>query len=142
MKRKCRNTKTQKPVEFKVRDHDHVTGEYRGAAHRSCNLQKKRKIVIPIFIHNVRDYDAHLIMRGINEYAEDKKINVIPNNMERYVSFSLGSLRFLDSFQFMPSSLSKLTSNLKDYPHLKQLFPQVWDVQGDLQLLTRKCVYP
>ena len=128
--------------DYKVLDHDHATGEYRGAAHRSCNLQKKRKIVIPIFIHNLRDYDAHLIMRGIHEYAEDKKINVIPNNLERYVSFSLGSLRFLDSFQFMPSSLSQLATNLEDYPHLKELFSQVWEVQGDLQLLTRKGVYP
>ena len=48
---------------FKVCDHDHTTGEYRGAAHCSCNLQKKRKIVVPIFIHNLRDYDAHLIIR-------------------------------------------------------------------------------
>lgn len=85
--------------DYKVRDHDHATGEYRGAAHRSCNIQKKRKIVIPI-IHNFRDYDAHLIMRGIHEYADENKINVIPNNLERYVSFSLGSLRCLDSFQF------------------------------------------
>ena len=77
-----------------------------------------------------------------SSYAEDKKINVIPNNMERYVSFLLDSLRFLDSFQFMPSSLSKLTSNLEDYPYLKELFPQFWDVQGDLQLLTRKDFYP
>ena len=97
---------------YKVRNHDHATGEYRGAAHRSCNLQRKEKIVIPIFIHNLREYDAHLIMRGIYEHAEDKKINVIPNNMERCVSFSLGSLRFLDSFQFTLSCVGKLVTNL------------------------------
>ena len=81
-------------------------------------------------------------MRGIHEYAEDTKINVILSNLERYVSFSLGLLRVSDSFQFMPSSLSQLATNLEDCPHLKELFPQVWDVQGDLQLLTRKGVYP
>ena len=42
----------------------------------------------------------------------------------------------------MPSSLSQLATNLEDYPRLKELFPQVWDVQGDVQLLTRKGVYP
>ena len=71
-----------------------------------------------------------------------RKINVIPNNLEQYVSFCLGSLRFLDSFQFMPFSLSQLATNLEDYPHLKELFPQVWDVQGDFKLLTKKGVYP
>ena len=130
--------------DYKVRDHDHATGEYRGAAHQSCNLQKKRKIVIPIFIHNLRDYDAHLIMRGIHEYADKKKINVIPNNLERYVSFSLGPLRFLDSYQFMSSSLSALANNLEDFPHLEELFPSIWNgfVKEDLKLLTRKGVYP
>ena len=100
--------------------------------------------MIPIFIHNLRDYDAHLLMRGIHEYAVNMDIKPIPNNMERYVAFSLGSLRFLDSFQFMASSLSSLASNLEDYPHLKELFAVDWiDVEEeDLKLLTRKGVYP
>ena len=70
--------------DYKVRDHDHATGEYREAAHRSCNLRKKRKIVIPVFIHNLRDYDSHLIMRGIHEYAEERKINVIFSSVQDY----------------------------------------------------------
>lgn len=32
--------------------------------------------------------------------------------MERYVSFSVGDLRFIDSFQFMTSSLETLVNNL------------------------------
>ena len=41
------------------------------------------------------------------------KINVIPNNMEKYMAFMLGNhLNFIDSFQFMSSSLDKLVSNL------------------------------
>ena len=40
-------------------------------------------------------------------------INAIPNNMEKYMAFMLGNhLTFLDSFQFMSSSLEKLVSNL------------------------------
>ena len=40
-------------------------------------------------------------------------INIIPNNMEKYLSIMLGKhLTFIDSFQFMSSSLDKLVSNL------------------------------
>ena len=47
--------------------------------------------------------------------GEEKQmeINVIPNNMEKYVAFMLGKhLVFIDSLQFMNSSLDKLVSNL------------------------------
>ena len=44
---------------------------------------------------------------------QDLNINAIPNNMEKYMAFMLGShLTFIDSFQFMSSSLDKLVSNL------------------------------
>ena len=42
-------------------------------------------------------------------------INVIPNNMEKYMAFMVGRhLTFLDSFQLMSSSLDKLVSNIPD----------------------------
>ena len=42
-------------------------------------------------------------------------INAIPNNMEKYMAFMLGNhLTFIDSFQFMSSSLDKLVSNLPE----------------------------
>ena len=42
-------------------------------------------------------------------------INAIPNNMEKYMAFMLGNhLTFIDSFQFMSSSLDKLVSSLPD----------------------------
>ena len=85
----------------KVRDHNHATGEYRGAAHLICNLNKRRTTHIPVFFHNLRGYDSHLIMQGIHRYANKKRINLIPSNMEKYVSFQLGNLRFLDSLQFL-----------------------------------------
>ena len=47
----------------KVRDHDHLTGKYRGAAHNICNINCKQKSssFIPIFFHNFSGYDCHLI---------------------------------------------------------------------------------
>ena len=130
----------------KVRDHNHATGAYRGAAHSHCNIQKKRSYHIPVFFHNLRGYDGHLIMQGIHRYADEKSIRVIPNNMEKYVSFQLGNIRFLDSLQFLGpgSSIDRLAKNLTEFPHLKQQFPQVWTLQQPeyMDMLCKKGIYP
>ena len=47
----------------KVRDHCHLTGKYRGCAHDDCNLQfAMRYYKIPVFLHNLKNYDDHLII--------------------------------------------------------------------------------
>lgn len=73
-----------------------------------------------VFFHNLREFDSHLLMQGIGVFKR-RHISVISNNMERYVSFSLGSLRFLDSYQFLQSSLSDLVDDLngEDSKHFK-----------------------
>ena len=130
----------------KVRDHNHATGVYRGAAHSNCNIQKKRSYHIPVFFHNLRGYDGHLIMQGIHRYADEKSIKVIPNNMEKYISFQLGNLRFLDSLQFLGpgASLDRLAKNLTEFPHLKEQFPQVWSFNQPeyVDMLCQKGIYP
>ena len=71
-------------VDPTVRDHCHFSGGFRRAAHSSCNLQyqiSKKKYAVPIFIHNSRAYDTHLIVQEIKE--EYGRIQLIPNNMER-----------------------------------------------------------
>ena len=89
---------------MRVRDHCHVTGEYRGSAHQECNLKLKlnpTNVKIAVIFHNLRDYDAHFIMQEIGKIGKGSNlsINCIPNNMERYMAFMLGShLVFLDSF--------------------------------------------
>ena len=63
----------------KVRDHDHVTGKYRGAAHSECNIKYNTKnIKIPVFFHNLKNYDAHLIISHAQCYATN--MNVITQN--------------------------------------------------------------
>ena len=59
-------------------------------------------------------------MQEIGEFSLD--ISVIPTNSEKYLSFTWGkNLVFIDSFQFMASSLEKLSSNLPQnkYTHLE-----------------------
>ena len=111
-----------------VRDHCHITGKFRGSAHQECNLKlriKPESLKIPVIFHNHCGYDSHFIMQQIGEIAKnhaykDKqgkeqplKINAIPNNMEKYMAFMFSNhLTFINSFQFMSSSLDKLVNNL------------------------------
>ena len=138
-----------------VRDHCHITGKFRGSAHQECNLKlriKPENLKIPVIFHNLRGYDSHFIMQQISEIAnkyayKDKKgkeqpltINAIPSNMKKYMAFMLGNhLTFIDSFQFMSSSLDKLVSNLPkdDLIYTSKAF------KGErLDLLSKKGVYP
>ena len=51
------------------------------------------------------------------------KINVIPNGLEKYMSFTINNkLSFIDSFQFLSSSLDSLVKNLgkDDFKYLSQ----------------------
>ena len=49
----------------KVRDHCHFTGQYRGAAHNSCNLQCRKPMILPVIFHNLQGYDAHLFIKQL-----------------------------------------------------------------------------
>ena len=71
--------------EEKVRDHCHVTGKFRGAAHQSCNINFLLTKKAPIIFHNWRGYDSHLIFNERDKF--DVKINVIPNGLEKYLPF-------------------------------------------------------
>ena len=66
----------------KVRDHCHITGKYRGAAHSQCNLKLKIPSKIPIIFHNLQGYDGHLIFRELNNLKEID-IQVIPKTNQR-----------------------------------------------------------
>ena len=149
--------------DFKVRDHCHFTGRYRGAAHNSCNLKYKKPNFTPVVFHNLSGYDSHLFVKNLGFTAGN--IDCIPNNEERYISFTknieVGSymkkvknekeevkietkpkyhkIRFIDSYKFMSTSLDSLVNNLPEtaFNNLKRYYT------GDkLNLVKRKGVYP
>ena len=95
----------------KVRDHCHFTGKYRGAAHFKCNLAFEHPKSIPVFLHNVEGYNSHLLMQHLGKYKK-MRLSCIPTNSEKYISFTLGHLQFLDSLNFMNERLGKLVENL------------------------------
>ena len=53
-----------------VGDHCHILGYFRGAAHQKCNLDysiDRRRWKLPIFFHNLRGYDGHLLVRAVKD---------------------------------------------------------------------------
>ena len=131
----CSQKYTEKDI--RVRDHCHITGKYRGSAHQKCNRNFRLTDKIPIFFHNLKGYDCHFIMQEIGKFNMD--INVIACNMEKYMAFMLGkNLVFLDSFQFMSSSLENLVKNLpeKEFKYTTEEFKE------NTKLLARKGIYP
>ena len=69
----------------KVRDHCHVTGTFRGAAHWSCNINLQLTKNVPVIFQNLRAYYSHLIFDELK--ILDVKIDVIPNRLEKYMAF-------------------------------------------------------
>ena len=120
----------------KVRDHCHYTGKYRAAAHNICNLRYKISKEIPIVFHNGSTYDYHFIIKELVKEFEGN-FECLGENTEKYIKFSVPikkkienkdieityKIKFIDSFRFMATSLSKLVDNLTE------------DIHGD------KCVY-
>ena len=107
----------------KARDHCHITGIFKGAAHWSCNTNLQLTKKVPVIFHNLRGYDSHLIFDELNKF--DVKIEVIPNILEKCMTFFLKkNLVFIDSMQFMNSNLEKLVKNLSgnDFKCLIQEF--------------------
>ena len=107
-------------------------------APRSYFRINPKKTIIPVVFHNLRGYEAHHLMQEIA--AVDANLKCIPNNMEKYISFSLGNLRFIDSFQFLLSSLDSLVSSNK--PKDFEIIKQFKTDPVKRSLLLRKGVYP
>ena len=115
---------------YKVRDHCHYTGKYRGAAHNICNLRYKVSKEISIVFHNGSIYNYHFIIKELVKEFEGN-FKRLGENTEKYITFSVPikkkienkdlqityKIKFIDSYRFMASSLSKLVDNLSEGIH-------------------------
>ena len=105
---------------YKVRDHCHYTGKYRGAVHNICNLRYKVPKEISIVFHNGSTYDYQFIIKELVKEFEGN-FECLCENTEKYITFSVPlkkkienknidinyKIKFIDSYRFMSSSLSK-----------------------------------
>ena len=166
-----------------MRDHDHRTGKYIGAAHNLCNINYFCNRYLPVVVHNFKGYDSHLIIeqaykinealtknlsdlpqcdidllnKPLSELTEadlerhdeitsslgHKNISAIALSAEKFMSVTIGDLRFIDSMQFMASSLENLVENLYDkkdkytnFKYMNKFYSKHMD------LLCRKGYYP
>ena len=157
------NYKNEKEAEKykKVRDHCHFTGKYRGCAHSICNLNYCNKYFkIPVFFHNMKNYDGHLIIQNAEKLSNQKKIDVIAQNSEKFINIGFDSLSVKDSFSFITASLEKLVAltkydNTDEKDKSKWVLKENWQnnfrysskndmikTKKCLDLLTEKGIYP
>ena len=125
----------------KVRDHCHFTGKYRGAAHNTCNLRYKIPKNVPVVFHNGSTYDYHFIIKELACEFEGN-FDFLGENTEKYITFSVRiKIKFIDSFRFMATSLSKLVENLTDNIHNdKCIKSNLFFVRAVNEKLIFKCI--
>jgi len=107
-------------------------GQYLFPACNRCNLQLKPKkcklagkvtedYFLPCVFHGLSNYDAHYVvkhfeknftMREKGQKVTYDDVKVIPLNGERFLQFQIGNIKFLDSFQFLSTSLENLVALL------------------------------
>ena len=110
-----------------------------------------------MIIHNLSGYDSHLLVKNLGK--TEGNIKCIPNNEEKYISFSknivvdeytnkkgdkikiMHEIRFIDSFKFMASSLEGLVKNLAK-SDLSKFIQTKREFGKKFELLTRKGIYP
>ena len=73
---------------YKVKDHCHYTGKYRGAAHNICNLRYRIPKEIPIVFHNGSTYDYHFIIKELAKEF-DGNFECLGESTEKYITFSV-----------------------------------------------------
>ena len=94
-----------------------------------CNLRYKVPQEIPIVFHNRSTYDYYLIIKELVKEFEGN-FECLGENTEMYITFSvplkkkienkdieitltvITLIKFIDSYRFISSSLSKLVDNL------------------------------
>ena len=108
-----------------------VTKDDNGNESKKAKLDEHavKKFFLPVVFHNLKSYDAHFVIKHFkkqytarrndsdvnNETTDDMDetygdIRVTPLNSEKYLSFQVGNLRFIDSIQFLSTKLENLVS--------------------------------
>jgi hypothetical protein len=95
----------------KVRDNDHLTCKYKGAAHMKSNLNVKNPRVIPVCFHSLSGNESHFIVPHLGDVK--CAVKFIPHAKEKYITFTkkIGNthFQFVDTFRLMNKPLETLS---------------------------------
>ena len=83
-----KNEKKKFEIYQEVTDHCHYTGNFKGAAHSTCNLSYKVSQEILVKIHNGSKDDYHFLIKELAE-AFKGQYECLGENTEKYISFSV-----------------------------------------------------
>ena len=101
----------------KVRDHCHVNGKFRGAAHNQCNLKLRIPRKLAVTFHNLHGFDGHIIFKELNNFNVD--IAVIPKGIDKYMSIIVNRhITFIDPLPKKEGYQESKVENGK-YPEVK-----------------------
>lgn len=95
----------------------HIVEQIHGLQPPTQTIQSNPCHISQTFLF-IKHYDAHHLTTELGKF-QVYTIDVIANTVEKYISFIVKKQNcpikrsFLDSFQFLPTSLQKLTPNLK-----------------------------
>jgi len=131
----------------------HRAGNKRSFSTNSEQIDEayRQNFFLPVLFHNGKNYDSHFLLKAFHRRwveHQDKNgkisfhdVRVIPQNDEKFISFQIGNVRFLDTFQFLPASLDELVSLLlksgkANFVHTRK------HLHTDDDIIFRKGTYP
>ena len=113
---------------------------------KRLHKNKSSKLMIPIVLHNLGNYDIKLMIEDLARHFEC--LEPISKNVESFIGINCGNeddkltLRFIDSFKFMNFSLDSLVKNIKDHKHLESMMIKLGYNKEHIPLLYEKGLYP
>jgi len=100
------------------------------------------RYLIPVVFNNLKGCGGHIIIKHLSKFQTTKNVSVVAVNMEKYLSFQLDGVQFVDSLQFLNCGLDVLVKNLVKEGHdkfvyMRRLYPN----EEKFKLPLRKGVY-
>ena len=125
----------------------------------TCSHAWRKKRQMPIFFHNFKSYDAHLLIKHAKFSIESKgvQLSAIPQTGEKYLTLNIRwpisknkagkdqyfTVSFIDTFQFLNTSLKNLVDvQVKSYGESSFKRCTEYFTPDKVHLFLRKGVYP